>query len=80
MPARPEVTVRRVCVAACEAEALAFGVEEFCRLHRISLQLYYKMRQKGLTPAEFRVGSRVLISRESAERWRREREAATANT
>jgi hypothetical protein len=87
MPARPEITGRRV--AGCDAhqaspqartphgEADAFTIEEFCQRHRISLQFYYKLRQRGLTPREIRVGSCVLVSREAAEQWRREREAPT---
>ena len=51
-----------------------FSVPEFCRRHRISVQLFYKL--KGQMPATFNVGSRVLISREAAARWRAEREAA----
>ncbi|MGJ5216958.1 hypothetical protein ACQR1Q_08870 [Bradyrhizobium oligotrophicum] len=59
-------------------DADAFGVAEFCRRNRISPQLFYKNRTE--MPTTFRVGSRVLISRESAERWRREREAAGTAT
>ncbi len=70
--ARPEVTGRR------PDDADAFGIAEFCRRHRISIQLYYKLKSQNLTPDEFRLGSRVLISRESAERWRRQRERANA--
>jgi hypothetical protein len=50
----------------------AFSVEEFCRRHRISVQAFYKHR--ALMPATFNVGTRVLISREAAAAWRRERE------
>jgi len=94
MPARPETGRRRARSdahqgfppqagappAAYGGEADAYSIAEFCHRHRISLQLYYKLRQKGLTPAEFHVGSRVLISRESAARWRAEREAAARAT
>jgi hypothetical protein len=54
----------------------AFSVREFCERHRISQQLFYKLRHKGLMPHTFRVGSRTLVSREAASAWRREREAA----
>jgi hypothetical protein len=57
-------------------EADAYGIDEFCQRHRISVALYYKLKQRRLTPVEFHVGGRVLISRESAAQWRREREAA----
>lgn len=55
-------------------ETDAFSVAEFCRRHRISTQLFYKFRDD--MPATFRVGGRVLISREAAAAWRRERETA----
>jgi hypothetical protein len=48
----------------------------FCMRHSISVPQYYKMRKLGLTPVEFRVGTRVLISKESAAAWRRKRENA----
>jgi len=35
------------------------------------------LKPLGLMPATFRVGTRVLISREAAAAWRRERENAT---
>ena len=52
------------------------SVEEFCRRHRLSVQIFYKYPE--LMPDSFYVGSRRLISREAATRWRAEREAATA--
>ena len=58
-------------------DADAYSVEEFCRRHRISVQAFYK--HPDLMPDSFYVASRRLISRESAARWRAEREAATAD-
>jgi hypothetical protein len=55
-------------------DADAFSIAEFCRRHGISPQLFYKFRDQ--MPATFRIGTRVLISREAAANWRREREAA----
>jgi hypothetical protein len=45
------------------------------RAHRISVQLFYKNRKQ--MPRTFNVGVRVLISKEAAAAWRREREQAT---
>jgi hypothetical protein len=59
-----------------EGDLDAYSLAEFCRRHGISLQLYYKLAQQGLAPVTFSVGSRVLVSKESAARWRAEREAA----
>jgi hypothetical protein len=67
--ARPEVTGRNVATD----DADAFSIAEFCRRHGISIQLFYKC--KNQMPATFRVGARVLISREAAAAWRRQREA-----
>jgi hypothetical protein len=55
----------------------AYSVREFCARHSISPQLFYKLKPRGLMPATFNVGTRVLISREAAAAWRRERENAT---
>jgi hypothetical protein len=52
----------------------AFSIAEFCRRHGVSVQLFYKMRDQ--MPATFRLGSRVLISREAATAWRAGRTAA----
>jgi hypothetical protein len=52
----------------------AFSIRDFCQRHGISEAFYFKLKAQGLTPQEMRLGSRVLISRESAARWRAERE------
>ncbi|WP_369720334.1 hypothetical protein AB8Z38_24575 [Bradyrhizobium sp. LLZ17] len=73
--ARPEVTGRKLTDHADHAHA--FGVREFCARYGISSQLFYKLKPLGLMPQTFNVGTRVLISREAADAWRRAREAAT---
>ncbi|MCK1497013.1 hypothetical protein [Bradyrhizobium sp. 188] len=60
-----------------QIDADAFSINEFCARHRISRQLFYKAQQEGLMPVTFKLGTRVLISREAAAAWRRAREAAT---
>ena len=55
----------------------AFRIPQFCERHGFSVAHYYRLRDDGLGPAEMRAGGRVLISKEAALRWRREREAAT---
>src|SRR6516165_2045632 len=54
-----------------------FSIKTFCLAHHISEALYFKLRGLGLGPDEMRIGSRVLVSFESAARWRAQREAAT---
>ena len=55
---------------------LAMSIREFCTAHRISEDMFYKMRREKWGPTVMHVGSRTLISHEAAERWRREREGA----
>ncbi|MGX9426137.1 MULTISPECIES: hypothetical protein [Bradyrhizobium] len=71
---RPEVTGRKFASLDAVDDADAFTVNEFCARHRISVQLFYKIRKQ--MPRTFNVGTRVLISREAAAAWRRERERA----
>jgi hypothetical protein len=52
----------------------AYSVEEFCQRHNISRGTYYNLRTARKGPVEARVLNRVLITRESAEAWRRARE------
>jgi hypothetical protein len=49
----------------------------FCKAHGISEAFYHKLKNQGLGPDELHLGSRVLITFESAARWRAEREKAT---
>ena len=72
--ARPEVTGRKIALLDIADDADAFTVNEFCARHRISVQLFYKNRKQ--MPRTFNVGARVLISKEAAAAWRRERERA----
>jgi predicted DNA-binding transcriptional regulator AlpA len=54
-------------------DAVCWTVREFCVLHKISESAYYRMRRVGTAPKEILVGRRVLITREAAARWRKER-------
>jgi hypothetical protein len=72
--ARPEVTGRKIALRGATDDVDAFTVKEFCARHRISPQLFYKLKPQGLMPVTFNVGTRVLISREAADAWRRARE------
>jgi hypothetical protein len=74
--ARPEATGRKPIHPKAPIEADAYSIDEFCARHRISPQLFYKMKPLGQMPATFNVGTRVLISREAAAAWRRARENA----
>jgi hypothetical protein len=68
----PKVIRRKIAIHNLAEHGDAFSVVEFCERHRISVQLYYKNRHQ--MPRSFKVGARVLISKESAAEWRRARE------
>ena len=58
-------------------ERAAYTVSEFCYAHRISRAHYYNLKRRGQAPAEAHVGeNRVIITLESAARWRRQRDKA----
>ncbi|MGY4293111.1 hypothetical protein AB7Z32_12115 [Bradyrhizobium sp. 482_C4_N1_1] len=78
--ARPEVTGCKPTHRHPADDADAYSIEEFCKRHRISVQLFYKLKPQGLMPVTFNLGTRVLISREAAAAWRRAREKATKQT
>jgi hypothetical protein len=61
--ARPEVTGRRIAAAEALGDADAYSLAEFCERHRISLQMFYKLKSQRLAPRTFQVGTRVLISK-----------------
>jgi hypothetical protein len=54
----------------------AMGLGGFCSRHGISRASFYLLKKAGEAPRLMQVGNRVLISREAAAEWRREREAA----
>jgi hypothetical protein len=49
------------------------SVAQFCDRHGISEQFFYLLQQRGQGPRTMRLGSRVLITAEEAQRWRAER-------
>jgi len=54
-----------------------YSIASFAAAFGISQSMYFKLRAEGRGPREMRLGSRVFITHEAAERWRIEREAAT---
>ncbi len=64
-----------------EVPRAAYTLKEFCAAHRISVPMYFKLREAGLGPREMRALRKVTISVEAAADWRREREkGATVTT
>jgi phage terminase small subunit len=50
---------------------LGFTVSEFCQAHGFGRSLYYKLKAKGLTPTETRIGRIPIITVEAAAAWRK---------
>ena len=50
---------------------LALSIREFCQAHGISEDFYFKLKRQNQGPVEMKVGTRTLISLESAAAWRR---------
>jgi hypothetical protein len=59
-----------------QMQQAAYSIDTFCAVHDISRASLYNAWAEGTGPAFFRVGSKRLISREAAARWREEREQA----
>lgn len=55
-------------------ETQAFTIEGFCKAHGFSRAHYFNLQKVGEGPRVMHVGARVLISREAAADWRRQRE------
>jgi predicted DNA-binding transcriptional regulator AlpA len=53
-----------------------YRIDEFCLTHGMSRRTYYRLRAEGTGPHEIRIGDHVLITAESAARWRAKRDAA----
>ena len=56
---------------------LALTIQQFCEAFNISEGFFYKLKKQGLGPREMKVGTRTLITIESAKDWGRERERIT---
>jgi len=73
--ARPEVTGCKSSPTDSTENRDAYSIDEFCRRHGISHGTYYNLRTLGLGPREARALKRVLITKEAAANWRRDRES-----
>jgi hypothetical protein len=78
--ARPEVTGRKSGPTETTEDRDAYSIDEFCRRHNISHGTYYNLKNRGLGPREARAMSRVIITKEAAADWRRERESIETTT
>jgi hypothetical protein len=53
----------------------AYSIPEFCRANGFSRGFYYKLKRAGLAPDEAKLLGRVIITKEAAARWRKQRTA-----
>jgi hypothetical protein len=54
-----------------------YTVAQFCAAYAISRAKLYQLLVAGTGPHTYKLGKRTMISREAAEAWRRELEAAS---
>jgi len=74
--ARREVTGRKPIHVTAADHIDATACANFARATASARSSSISMKPLGLMPVTFRVGNRVMISREAAAAWRRAREAA----
>lgn len=55
-----------------------YTVQQFCDVHQVGRNLFYKMIASGRGPAIMKIGRRTLISRDAAAAWREKIEMQTA--
>jgi len=46
-----------------------YTIKDFCKHYRISEAKFYKMQRENNAPKLLRIGSRILITQESAKEW-----------
>lgn len=64
-------------VGFAAVEQQAYSIVQFCAAHGISRATFYNLIDRGEAPRTMKVGARMLVSREAAADWRRDREGAT---
>jgi|SRR6516225_3493962 hypothetical protein len=75
---RPTETTARPPIRGPPVAHACYSIKTFCQSHHLSEAMFHKMREMGIGPDIMKVGRRVLISFESAAKWRAERERAAA--
>jgi hypothetical protein len=73
---KPELLQSSALTSARPLPIGSYSIREFCESNNISESKYYLEARAGRGPATFKVGSRTLISYESAAAWREARTAA----
>lgn len=55
-------------------DQLAFSIKDFCRSISLSKSSFWKLVRNGTAPPMARIGHRLVIRREAAEAWLKEKE------
>ncbi|MGF6700556.1 putative DNA-binding transcriptional regulator AlpA [Paraburkholderia sp. MM5496-R1] len=52
-------------------DAPTLTIDEFCKRYALSRSHYFELKRQGRTPAEIRVGRKIVITAASARVWER---------
>jgi hypothetical protein len=64
--------------AAPDVAKVAYIIPEFCAAHRISVAMYYKLKNAGKGPRESHAGAKVIITLANAAAWLKQLEMQPA--
>jgi predicted DNA-binding transcriptional regulator AlpA len=64
--------------APSPAAPAVYSVKDFCAAHGITKVTLYKLLKEGIGPRIMKVGTRTLISLESAAEWKKARKSCPA--
>jgi len=73
-PRRKKTTTTQKRLRMDDIPLQAMSVDQFCHAHNIHRDTFYALLKQGRAPECMRLGTRRLISFESAARWRAEHE------
>lgn len=48
---------------------VSYTIPQWCAAYHVSRGYYYTLKEQGMAPQEIRMGNRVIILRQSAEKW-----------
>ncbi|GAN81461.1 hypothetical protein [Acidocella aminolytica] len=54
---------------------VVFTVDEFCKNNKICRATYYNLKNRGMGPAELRLGRAVRITQDAEAAWHRKMQA-----
>jgi hypothetical protein len=61
-------------------EQATFSIPEFCEWAGIGRTHYYQLKAQKIGPAETRIGTRVLIAKDTAAAWLKRQEAPASDS